>query len=542
MNPAPVIPDSAPFSLEQRMWLNGYLAGLFARKDAPLEAPPQKLIPLTILFGSQTGTAETLAKQVAKAAIAKQFVATIVDMAQATAETFLNAKHLLVITSTYGDGEPPDNARDLWDALAAENFPVLPAIPYSVFALGDTSYEQFCKFGKDIDERLAALGAKRIYERSDADTDYEQAFQTWCSGAIGALSSVAGEGGFSVTAQNATVVSTIVTESDDKKYSKKKPYWAKLVENRLLSLAGSEKEVRHFTIGLDASITYEPGDALGVIPQNNPAVVDKILKAHGFGDDTLIEIGEGQTLSIRQALIEIYDLKKLPENTKSAHEFVAALKKIQPRLYSISSSPRAHRDKVQLTVSIVRYASNNHISEGLCSAFLADRAITAALPIYVHTNTSFRLPTDLTTPIIMVGPGTGIAPFRAFLEERREAAASGKNVLFFGEQRANTDFYYREELEQMVNDGFLTLHTAFSRDQAEKIYVQQRMIENAQQIYALLEQGAYFYVCGDAARMAKDVDAALHRIIEGAARFDQEAAKDYVQKLRSTKRYVRDVY
>jgi len=542
MNNAPVIPDSAPFSLEQRMWLNGYLAGLFAQSGTPLAAPPKKLIPLTILFGSQTGTAETLAKQVAKAAIAKQFVANIVDMAQVTADTFLNAKQLLVITSTYGDGEPPDNARDLWDALSQESFPALPAIPFSVFALGDTSYEQFCKFGKDIDERLAALGAKRIYERSDADTDYEQTFQTWCSGAIGALASVAGEGGFIEPAQSAATVPMSTTDSEEKKYSKKKPFLAKLVENRLLSRAGSEKEVRHFTIGLDASITYEPGDALGVIPQNNPAVVDKILQTRGFASDTPIEIGEGRTLSLRQALVEIYDLKKLPEPTGTAHDFVAGLKKIQPRLYSISSSPHAHRDEVHLTVSTVRYESDNHIAEGLCSTFLADRANTAALPIYVHTNTAFRLPTDLTKPIIMVGPGTGIAPFRAFLEERRQTAASGKNLLFFGEQRASSDFYYRDELEKMVQDGFLALHTAFSRDQAEKIYVQQRMVENAQQIFSLLEQGAYFYVCGDASRMAKDVDAALHRIIEGAAMIDQDAAKDYVQKLRSSKRYVRDVY
>jgi sulfite reductase (NADPH) flavoprotein alpha-component len=535
----PVIPESAPFTAEQRTWLNGYLAGLFARHDygnAPFDsaqgASKQQLIPLTILYGSQTGTAESLAKQLAKTAATKQFVATVVDMAQVNADILASAKHLFIITSTYGDGEPPDNAKDFWTALSAENFPKFQATPFSIFALGDTSYEKFCQFGKDLDLRLESLGAKRIYERIDADTDYEQPFQTWCAGALSALSGVASEGGFSDAKPGTATSTTLSTQEAEEKYSKKNPFAAKLIANRLLNLAGSEKEVRHFEIQLDDSITYEAGDALGIIPQNNPLLAEKVIRKFGFKpNDTLMK-----------ALIETYDLKKLPEGAGTPNELLAGLKKIQPRLYSISSSPKAHKNEVHLTISVVRYELDGEKKEGLCSTFLADRIGEVALPVYVHKNSAFRLPADLTKPVIMVGPGTGIAPFRAFLEERRATGATGKNMLFFGEQRSASDFYYRDELETMVKDDFLTLHTAFSRDQKEKIYVQQRMLENSRAIFALLEEGAYFYVCGDAARMAKDVDLALHKIVESASGKMIDEAKEYIQKLRSTKRYLRDVY
>ncbi|MFO1527283.1 MAG: flavodoxin domain-containing protein [Turneriella sp.] len=536
MNSVPVIPESAPFTAEQRAYLNGYLAGLFARGTSPAEtgsdAAAKQLIPLTILYGSQTGTAESLAKQLAKTAAAKQFVATVTDMAQVNADVLSNARHLFIITSTYGDGEPPDNAKDFWNALSQENFPKLPAIPFSVFALGDTSYEKFCQFGKDLDLRLESLGAKRIYERIDADTDYEQAFQSWAQGALGALAGVASEGGFSDSKPGTATAVALSAEEAGERYSKKKPFAAKLVTNRLLNLAGSEKEVRHFEIQLDDTITYEPGDALGVIPKNNPKKVEEVLRRFGFhADEALVT-----------ALSETYDLKKLPERAETPSELMAALKKIQPRLYSISSSPKAHPNEVHLTVSVVRYESGGEKQEGLCSSFLADRVGDAPLPAYVHKNSAFRLPNDGDKPVIMVGPGTGIAPFRAFLEERRATGARGQNVLFFGEQRAASDFYYRDELGAMVKDNFLTLYTAFSRDQQAKIYVQHRMLENAQQVYALLEQGAFFYVCGDAARMAKDVELALHQIVERSAGKSFDEAKEYIAQLRSQKRYLRDVY
>ncbi len=571
MTNVPVIPESAPFSAEQRAWLNGYLAGLFARGSigdfagqnpglttGSLGTSAKQLIPLTILYGSQTGTSEALARQTAKLAAGKQFVATVADMAEATTEMLSNAKHLFIITSTYGEGEPPDNAKDFWNAISADTFPKLTGIPFSVFALGDSNYEKFCQFGKDLDQRLEALGAKRIFERFDADTDYEEGFAQWSAGALGALASVASEGGFSVDNAVSLTAAAPIELQPEEKYSKKAPFPARLKTNHKLSLAGSEKETRHFEIQLDDSITYEAGDALGVIPQNNPALVGKVMTRMGFAPDTTVHAGENMPLV--RALTEVYDLKNLPaelmderrlaptgmsserKQVASAQELIAKLKKIQPRLYSISSSPKAHPNEVHLTVSVVRYMVDGEAREGLCSTFLADRVGERTLPVYIHRNSAFRLPADTTKPVIMVGPGTGIAPFRAFLEERRETGATGKNVLFFGEQRSACDFYYRDELQRMVKDNFLTLHTAFSRDQQEKIYVQQRMLENAAQIFELLEQGAYFYVCGDAARMAKDVDQALARVIETAGGKGADAAKEYLQKLRSAKRYLRDVY
>ena len=539
----PTIPESAPFTAEQRAWLNGYLAGLFARAESPVGAGnasiSQALIPLTILYGTQTGTSESLAKQMAKVAATRQFVATVVDLAAVTAEMLTSAKNILVITSTYGDGEPPDNAKDFWASLSSDAFPRLTGIPFSVFALGDTNYEKFCQFGKDIDLRLEALGAKRVYDRFDTDVDYEEGFSVWSSGALAALGSIAAEGGIAPGTQQATVVPASTTD-ENAGYTKKNPFRARLKTNRLMSQAGSEKETRHFEILLDDTIQYEPGDALGVIPQNNPAEVARLIKRFNLNPQQLLEVAGG--LSVEVALTELYDLKKIPENFSSESEFFGQLKKIQPRLYSISSSPKAHNNEVHLTVSVVRYEKDGQAHEGLCSTYLADRVGDRPLGVFVHRNTAFRLPADLTTPIIMVGPGTGIAPFRAFLEQRRATAASGKNLLFFGEQRSACDFYYRDELAAMVNDGFLTLYTAFSRDQQEKYYVQHRMMENAQQVYALLEQGAYFYVCGDASHMAKDVDAALHRIVEMTASVSAEEAHEYVQRLRTQKRYLRDVY
>lgn len=536
----PVIPQSAPFSAEQRAWLNGYLAGLFARNSAPTAgalATPVKLVPLTVLYGSQTGTAESLAKQLAKQAAARQFVATVVDMATATPEALAGAQNIIVITSTYGEGEPPDNATDFWNMILSDSFPKLNGIPFSVFALGDTNYEKFCQFGKDIDLRLEALGAKRINERFDADTDYEAGFAEWSASVLAALGSVALAA--SLPAEEIAHAPSPTTETTAR-YSKKNPFWARLKTNRNLSLAGSEKETRHFEISLDETITYEPGDALGVFAQNNPKQVAQILAKTGFSPDTQVDAGTAMPLS--QALTEVYDLKNISATAATAQELVSSLKRIQPRLYSISSSLKAHANEVHLTVSVVRYQIDGVMREGLCSTYLADRAGNRALPVYVHSNSAFRLPTDNSRPIIMVGPGTGIAPFRAFLQERRITGATGQNLLFFGEQRSACDFYYRDELQLMAKDNFLRLYTAFSRDQQEKIYVQQRMLENAAEIFALLEAGAYFYVCGDAAKMAKDVDAALKKVVEQAGGLDDDAALEYLQQLRAGKRYLRDVY
>jgi sulfite reductase (NADPH) flavoprotein alpha-component len=373
-------------------------------------------------------------------------------------------------------------------------------------------------------------------------------------------------------------------------YSRKNPFPAKLKTNRKLTAEGSAKDTRHFEIDLaDSGLAYEVGDSLGVFPTNNPALVEEILGVLGFSGEEQVPDPNGNIVSIREALTKSYVItekdKKLlaaiaEKDPTAAHfasmttpegkadleayvwgrevidpllshpaakftpeEFVKCLRKLQPRLYSIASSQKAHTSEVHLTVAAVRYESHGRKREGVCSTFLSDRADNAPVPVFVHTAKHFRVPEDLNTPVIMVGPGTGIAPFMAFLQERKVSGATGKNWLFFGDQKSETDFLYREELEAWQQEGVLhKLSTAFSRDQAEKIYVQHRMLEAAEELFGWLEQGAFFYICGDASRMAKDVDTALHKVVETAGGKSPEEAAAYVEELKKSKRYRKDVY
>lgn len=582
----PLVPDTAPFSPEQRAWLNGFLAGVFSRtqgaQPSPLNAPPAALQPLTILFGSQTGTAEGLAKKVAKEAGKHAFAPTVLDMAQTDLARLANEKNLLVITSTYGDGEPPDNARALHAALKAAGDRPLTSVRFSVLALGDTNYAQFCQCGKDLDASLERLGATRVSPRVDCDLDYEAAFAKWLEAALSALGAVAGPARPDGTSESWRKAPPTVQEST---YSKRNPFPASILTVRNLNGAGSAKEVNHVEFSLEGSgLNYEAGDALGVMPQNCPALVADVLLALGCDGEEAVPTPAGE-MPLRRALTECYDLGKptaellalappvraglsrdedpgsrdKPAPTGHHHvidvliaapakpapqDLVAKLKKLQPRLYSISSSPKAHPGQVHLTVGAVRYEQDGRARKGVCSTFLAERGVaTGKVGVFIHSNPVFRPPADGTKPMIMVGPGTGIAPFRAFLEERRATGATGKNWLFFGDQKASSDFLYRDELLGMKESGLLArLDLAFSRDQAEKIYVQHRMIEEAAELYAWLEAGAHFYVCGDASHMAKDVDAALHQVIEKAGGMTPEAAAAYVQALKAAKRYARDVY
>jgi len=585
VNPAPLIPDNAPFTPEQRAWLNGFLAGVFSRgpglsPTSSPAAPAVALQPLTILFGSQTGTAEGLAKKVAKEAGKRGFAATVLDMAQTDLAKLGAEKNLLVITSTYGDGEPPDNAKALHAALKSACAGLtaagsqLSALRFSVCSLGDTNYAQFCQCGKDLDGWLEQLGATRVATRVDCDLDYEAAFAGWQESALAAFGSAAAANSDLAAAAAIPASETAVT------YSKKNPFPAALLTVRHLNGEGSAKEVNHVEFSLEGSgLAYEAGDALGVVPQNCPDLVSGILAALGCDGEEAVPTPVGE-LPLRRALTECYDLGKpssellglLSLNTAPAGgggatreapapfhvidalaaapakpspaEFVSRLKKLQPRLYSISSSPKAHPGQVHLTVGAVRYEKEGRARKGVCSTFLAERGLSSGkIGVYIHPNTAFRPPADGNVPMIMVGPGTGIAPFRAFLEERRATGARGKNWLFFGDQKAAADFLYRDELTAMQSSGLLNrLDLAFSRDQAEKIYVQHRMLQNARELYAWLEAGAHFYVCGDASRMAKDVDLALHQVIEQAGGKSPEAAAAYVQNLKATKRYARDVY
>jgi len=609
----PVLPDTAPFTAEQRAYLNGFLAGLYSRGVAAagqlgLESIPA-LTPLTILFGSQTGTAEGLAKRLAKEAGKRGFAATLHDLANYPASQLVSVQRLLVVASTYGDGEPPDNAKSFWELLRQESAPSLSGVRFSVCALGDTNYPQFCAFGKAVDERLEKLGAQRVSPRTDCDLDYEELFVKWVNGALGAMTREAGpsaslreahdEPSFAANpalkrlgappAKPGTL-QQLLSGFDDSTYSRSNPFPAPLLTNRRLNGPGSAKDTRHFELSLEGSgLNYEVGDALGVFPTNCPELVDEIIRTLGCLPTDSVPGSDGRTMSLHAALLSHYDITKISSRflqslaTRSGdgellkltspgvngelakflwgreiidlllafpavkwvpEEFVKLLKKLQPRLYSISSSPKAHSGQVHLTTTIVRYESLGRARQGVCSTFLAERVAPAApVPVFIHSNKAFRPPSNPDVSMIMVGPGTGIAPFRAFLEERRATGAKGRNWLFFGDQHQATDFLYREELERFHRNGRLTrLDTAFSRDQAEKVYVQNRMLEHAHEIFAWLEEGAHFYVCGDAKRMAKDVDIALHQVIvRGSGKSESETA-EYVSRLKSERRYQRDVY
>jgi sulfite reductase (NADPH) flavoprotein alpha-component len=541
-----LLPETAPFSPEQRAWFNGYLAGLMSAERLTIanaaQAAPVTLKSLLILFGSQTGGAEALSGRLAKEAKKYGFNARAMSMEDHAKIDFAVESRLAIITSTYGDGELPDNAQAFWNFLKSETAPKLEAVEFSVLALGDTNYAQFCQAGKEFDRRLEELGARRVHDRVDCDVDYEEKSKLWFEGLMKALGNGAVE----------SAVTPAVDEAGDATspaHSKSNPFLARLKTNRKLNREGSAKDTRHFEIVLEGSgLNYEVGDALGVVPTNCPEFVSEILAASGLDGEEAVKAPSGQEKALRLALVEDFDLKpfiaELPMRGASATDLAAKLRKLPPRLYSISSSPKAHPGEVHLTVGIVRYEHNGRPRKGVCSTFLSDRvAAGTPVPVFVHASPGFKPPKDPATPMIMVGPGTGVAPFRAFLEERRAVGATGRNWLLFGDQRAATDFLYREELEAWKQDGFLAhLDLAFSRDQIEKIYVQTRMLEKASELWAWLEQGAHFYVCGDASRMAKDVDAALHQVCRTGGGLTPDAAAAYVAKLKTDKRYCRDVY
>ncbi|WPJ96517.1 flavodoxin domain-containing protein [Coraliomargarita algicola] len=578
MTTAPFIPENAPFSEEQRSWLNGFLAGLYS--NAPVEAGSSATAatPVTILFGSQTGTAETLTKKLAKQLKAANCEPKVFDMSEVSPDDLKTIQHLLLITSTYGEGEPPDNAQSFHSALMSDHAPKLTGLNYSVFGLGDSSYADFCKCSKQFDARLEALGAKRVAPMVEADGDPDEPFSEW----LGSVQAVIGE----ASAVNTAPVEEI-TDSEQPKYSKKHPFAAKLLKTVNLNKAGSSKATHHVEISLEGSgIEYEVGDALGVLPENNAKLVDEIITAAGFTPDELAPVPQGPDQQLFDALRFHYDVSVLTipflmacarlsphpklreiagDEAKSkayivgrglvdpivdfdvkfptTEYLVAPLKSLNARLYSISSSPKAHPGEVHLTVGKVSYDTHGRKRLGVCSTYLADHKLDRPVKVYMHSNKAFRLTENNDAPAIMIGPGTGIAPFRAFLEEREMRGAKGKNWLLFGDQHQATDFLYEDQITTWMKSGLLTrFDTAFSRDQAEKVYVQNRIVEHAEEFYAWLEEGGYIYICGDASRMAKDVDAAIHKAVELAGAKSETEAKAYVEALKKEKRYLRDVY
>jgi sulfite reductase (NADPH) flavoprotein alpha-component len=596
----PFIPENAPFTPEQRAWLNGVLAGIFSTATQQGVAAAKTSHRIAVLYASQSGTAEGLARKLAKELKAHGHVPAVSTLVGYTPAALAAEKYALILASTYGDGDAPDGVQPFYEHLCLEHFPRFEGLAYAIFALGDKHYEHFCKFGSDLDTKLAALGANQLCQRIDCDVDVNEPFERWKSALFLRLDEVAAghktgaPGPKSGTRETKRAgeesPSTVATTTPAVTFSRDHPLLAPLVDKRDLTRSNSGKSTLHLAFSIEGTgLRYEAGDACGVIPQNDLNLVAEILQNLRFNGNERVLCGKTGTTTLHDALTHhlqitrltrkivkeyatrgrcstlldllvpaqqeqldryVYDrglidlLIEFPGVIEDPAELVTILPKLTPRLYSISSSPIAHMGQIHTTVAVVRYKSHNRERGGVCSTLFADRsALSDRLPIYIQPNKKFKLPQDPDAPMIMIGPGTGIAPFRGFLHERRALGAKGRNWLFFGERSAATDYLYREELEAMHADGHLTrLDTAFSRDQEDKVYVQDRMLEQAPLLWSWLQDGASVYVCGDATRMAKDVHATLHRIVEKQGGMSTHAAEEYVHTLKETHRYHRDVY
>lgn len=585
----------------QVTWISGYLTGINAalsQGSVPGQAQPaeaagaQSAATLTILYGSQTGNAEGVGEQLKAGAEAKGYAAKLIDMDDYKPNQLKKEENLVVLVSTHGEGEPPDNAIGLHEYILGKKAPKLDGLKFAVLALGDTSYEFFCQTGKDFDTQLEKLGGTRLFDRVDCDVDYEDLAEEFVAKTLDKFGDELGgaddAGAHPTVTQMPGQVSGMPSSESDP-YSRKNPYTAEVLTNFVLNGEGSDKEVRHIELSTeDSGLIWAPGDSLGLLPENSPAVVDDLIGAMDFSEDEQVTGVDGE-VELREALTRQYEIttltrpfvekyaqwaesKKLdalladdqrekfseyldgrhvidlvedyPVKGLPGNDFVRLLRKLPPRLYSIASSYAANPDEVHLTVATVRYESHGRDRAGVASEQLADRiGEDGQMPIYVDRNKNFKLPESDDTPIIMIGPGTGVAPFRAFMEEREERDASGKNWLFFGAQHFLTDFLYQVDWLKWREKGLLSrIDVAFSRDQKDKIYVQDKLRSNGKDVYAWLQEGANLYVCGDANAMAHDVHEALLDIATEHGGMKADAAVDYVKKLQKDKRYQRDVY
>ncbi|GLX66526.1 assimilatory sulfite reductase (NADPH) flavoprotein subunit [Paenibacillus glycanilyticus] len=588
----------------QMQWLSGYLAfygagnnvalasvaaGAAAVAEAPvatISAVPDAPKEATILFGSQTGNAQRLAGRLADKLKAQGFEVTLSAMNQYKTNKLKEVGYLFILASTHGEGDPPDNALTFYEFLNSKRAPKLDGAKFSVLALGDTSYEFFCKTGADFDARLAELGAERIVDRVDCDVDFEELASGWLTAVAGAVSATS-----AAAAPQAAVVSAFPVAAGESEYSRSNPFMAEVLDSLNLNGRGSDRETRHLELSLEGSgLTYAPGDAVGVYAYNDPALVEEIIAALNWNADEKVVTGKaGETSTVREALAHHYEITVLtkpllekavafsgnsklaelvkPDNkedlkaylngrdlldllrdyapwTLKAADVASLLRKLPPRLYSIASSVNAHPEEVHLTIRKVEYEAHGRDRKGVCSVYVSERLQPGdKLPIFIQENPNFKAPVNPETPVIMVGPGTGVAPFRAFLEEREETGAEGKSWLFYGDRHFVTDFLYQTDWQRMLKDGVLSkLDVAFSRDSDEKVYVQHRMLEQGEELYKWLDNGAHVYVCGDEKHMAHDVQSALLTIIGQYGGKSQEEAAAYLSALQEQGRYQRDVY
>jgi sulfite reductase (NADPH) flavoprotein alpha-component len=580
---------AASLSPEQAPWLLGYLAGIHQAQGSAGQAPGTSVSAsvdehLTVLFASQTGNAAKVANHLVSAAATAGIHAVATSTGDYPAASLRNERQVVLIASTQGEGAPPDSAAEFQRFLFGTQAPRLEGLRFAVLALGDYTYANFCKAGADFDRRLEELGAERIVARVDCDVEYEAAAEAWQQQVIEAFQHLAHTDGPAIS-----LATPGVPTPPEAVYDKAHPFFAPVLDRIDLNGRGSAKRTVHLELSLTGSgITYQPGDALGVHPRNAPDYVREIISMAHLAEEARVTV-DGQDRPLGEALGETYEvttitrpflkayvaetghaeLAKLlapgeeeslrryvfgreiidvvasyPPGEMAPQAFVGMLRRLQPRLYSIASSLLAHEEEAHLLVGLTRYAGHGRAREGVCSGYLCERLDEdEPLRVFPSPNPNFRLPEDPNARIIMIGPGTGVAPFRAFIEERAALGCRGRNWLFFGDQHFATDFLYQVEWQRWYKSGVLSrLDLAFSRDQADKLYVQQRMRENAREVYAWLQAGAHVYVCGDTGQMASAVHDALVAIVSQEGGKDREAAIDYVQGLQASKRYQRDVY
>ncbi|GJD55812.1 Sulfite reductase [NADPH] flavoprotein alpha-component [Methylobacterium dankookense] len=557
----------------QRAWLAGFLAGLDAAGGQPAAvpaAPPKAAEPLTILYASESGNSEKLAGDVGKLARKQGFKPKVVDFADLDLATLPKAGKIVAIAATWGEGEPPARAVRAYGELMGDSAPRLDGVQFAVLALGDTSYAEFCAIGKALDARFEALGGKRAAERADLDLDFEKPAADWIKGALKALAPAAADNVVAVDFARAGAA------EDDEAEPSREPVVVEVVDHVNLNSSRSDKETIHLALAFEESApAYEPGDSLEIYPENDPQLVEEILKAAGLaGDEALRKalLAERDITTLSAATVERFvkatghaEAQRLIESGEvrawiegrhlidlietypaklSAEHLNTITRPLPPRAYSIASSRKEVGDEVHLTIAAVRYETHGRARAGVASVHVADRIRNGAkLRVRVKPNRHFRLPADPATDIIMVGPGTGVAPFRAFVQERRAVEAPGRSWLFFGDRQFTHDFLYQLEWQEALADRSLTkIDVAFSRDQREKIYVQDRIAENAKDLVAWLDGGAHLYVCGDAKNMARDVRAAVVKAYEAVKGLSAADAEAQVAGLERSHRYQQDVY
>ncbi|MBP6518575.1 assimilatory sulfite reductase (NADPH) flavoprotein subunit [Shewanella sp.] len=575
---------TSELSAVQLAWVSGYLAATANAGQLAPVAQTQTAQTVTILYGSQTGNGRGVAKAFADKAQAQGYAVNLASMGEYNVRQLKQEAVLLLVVSTHGEGEAPDDAIELHKFLASKRAPKLDNLHYSVLALGDSSYEFFCQTGKDFDARLAALGAKSLLPLIECDVDYEAAAGQWHADVLEAVKPL-------IETSSASVVSIGTAKAiGESEFTKQNPYSAEVLVSQKITGRGSDRDVRHVEIDLgDSGLTYQAGDALGVWFSNNEVLVDEVLAGLSLAADELVTLGT-ESLSLKQALVDKKELTQLYPGlvkawaelsgsaellalsedkeqvrhfilkhqfadlvtqyplsnnsvTLNAAKLLELLRPLTPRLYSIASSQSEVETEVHLTVALVEDERHGSARFGGASHFLASAQEGTQVKVYVESNKHFRLPENPETPVIMVGPGTGVAPFRAFMQERVAQGIQGDSWLFFGNPHFEQDFLYQTEWQQYLKNGDLSrIDVAFSRDQAHKIYVQHRIKEQGQALWQWLQNGAHLYICGDAERMAKDVHQALIEVAVEVGGLNTEAAEAYFETLRSDKRYQKDVY